>query len=162
MFKARYLLPNHNPPGRIYVHAGYLKEAFSRDPIGDTSLDNAINYGMKTLSDNQHILERFGFFIGIVGSDINIKREKILTLYTSNIPDNWKQSRLMFRRHLFKNGLLVIERIYTLEEDHVILLGKEGEFRKTRENLEDYMKRFPHLGKLEPKRGFGELFRDRK
>lgn len=143
------------------MHAGYLKEAFGKD-LGNNPLDNAINYGIKTLSGNQYKLEGFGFFIGIVSSDITITRERALTLFTYKIPDNWQQSNLRFRRHIFKNGLLVIERIDYLEEDTVILLGKEGEFRKTTENLEDYMTRFPNLGRLEPKRGFGEFYIDRK
>ena len=165
MFKARYLLPDVDPPGRIYVQSSGL-EMFATNPKNvtyhvDNSLENAIKFGVKTLTENRNKLNKFNFFIGIVGDPEN--KGKAFTLFTYHgifmpheLHDKWFGIRI--GRHFFRNGYLLSEKIEFLDEDIITLLYKENEFRRTTENLEDYMRRYPHLGRLEPRRGFGELY----
>jgi len=156
MFKARYLLPDFKPPGRIYVSLSGLEQVFGRGKGIENALSNAINYGTKTITDNKNKFNIFDFFIGIISSD-TIKLEENLTLFTHH--DFYIQhGNPKVSRHFFRHKYLLSEKIEYLDEDTITLLYKENEFRKTTESLEDYMRRFPYLGKLEPKRGFGEIF----
>ena len=156
MFKARYLLPDFKPPGRIYVCLSGLEHVFGSGKGIENALSNAINYGMKTITDNKNKFNSFDFFLGIISSD-TIKLVENLTLFTYH--DFYIQhGNQKIARHFFRYKYPLSEKIEYFDEDTITLLYKESEFRKTTENLEDYMRRYPYLGRLEPKRGFGELF----
>ena len=157
MFKARYLLPDHVPPGRLYIEMGGLEEAFGYKYRIEDVLDSAAGFAIKTIHDNKNKMGSFGFFIGIVGAEMP-KKHKLVTLFTYPDFNSCRRKDIIISRHFFKDGYLFAEKAESLREDIVNLLSKESEFRKTTENLEDYMRRFPHLGRLEPKRGFGELY----
>ncbi|MBI2507745.1 hypothetical protein HYV89_02220 [Candidatus Woesearchaeota archaeon] len=155
MLKARFLLPNHKPPGRMYVNLLGLERVFGNGKGIEKALDNAIDYGTSTLAYNKRGLSDFDFFIGIISSD-TVKMERVFTLFAYY--DVYKQHTApKIGRQFFRGRYLLSEKIEHLDEDTITLLYKENEFRKTTESLEDYMNRYPHLGKLEPKRGFGEL-----
>ena len=156
MFKARCLLSDFNPSGRLYVCLSGLERVFGRGKGIDNALNNAIDYGIKTIADNKQKFNSFDFFIGVISSDTE-KLEENLTLFTyHNVYA--VNGRPRISRHFFRHKYLLSEKIEYLDEDTITLLFKENEFRKTTESLEDYMRRYPHLGKLEPKRGFGELY----
>ncbi len=140
VFEYRVNLPNKEPPGRVYISSLGLKEVYE-------SYENAIKYVVSFLEARKDVMIDFDYFLASVWADTR-RRDKVIDFFGYNKIENWPGNPEV-KSWIVRNGHY-LPHLGTTCEDTLILLGREGEYRKTTSDLKSYIEIPPiDLGGLE-------------
>src|SRR3989344_7602383 len=128
VFRSRFILSNGTPPGRVYLHTAGLHEVFNN---GDCEVV-AQKYLLRVLHDQRFILKEFEFYLGLIWGNIKEKTKVIDFFGYKNIGE-WPGNPDVVP-FVVKNGFCFLNEPSTCE-DSIIMLGKEGEYRRTLPDL---------------------------
>ena len=142
-FVARLNFPFEDHPCRAYVHTGGFNDTYHG------CFSEARKYLFSVigpLSIQKDLFSQSDFLLAAIWGSGG---DKILDLFgLSDISSKWLGNPDV-SAWVFKNGVYQHTPQITCG-DTLILLGREEEFRRSRTDLSDYCKSFPHLGDLEP------------
>ena len=139
-FKARVILPENRPPGRAYIHYLGMNEVYG-------SVKSAYNYLFFALSKHDKLLT-FDFFLANVWGDIK-EDKKVIDFFGYKDIKVWGNSNPSAIPFQVVNGDYFPDGIITCE-DTLIAFGREGEFRRKTNNLDEFMRNYPSdIGGLE-------------
>ncbi len=134
------------PPGRVYTHHSWLWKVAK--VAGDHFLDEAEVYLLDVLRRNREVLQPFDFVVAAVWKS-EVPERCIDLLAFGDITGKPWPGNPDISTYVFKDGIYVTDK-KIICGDMIIAAGREEEHRRTRKNLEDYIKNPPHLGALEP------------
>jgi len=141
-FVARLNMPDGRPPVRAYLHEAGLMSAYGTNY---EPLREAEEYLKQVLIKYKHDFRKHDFLLAAIwGSE---KVQLIDFFGFSGINENWKANPDV-KMWVIKNGLYLPEA--STYGDSIIVFGREEAFRRTTNNLSDYMANLPDLGEMEP------------
>jgi len=145
-FEARFLFPKKVPPGRAYLHTAGL-EGYRTQTL--SPVDGATTYLKKILKDEELDLKKYDFLLATLWVKNGVKTVDVCGL--SGISNDDWDVNAEIDGWVIEDGIYIPQKAWTCE-DSAITFGRECEFRRRSDNMEEFKYHWPNLSEvnLEP------------
>jgi len=142
---------------RVYVHTAGFEEVYKKRGDDAKGILTANEYRCNVLDAlDDRIRSLFAYFLGIVWGDSQTDAKMFDLFGYQNFEalrgPAWQRSNPDISAWVFRNGVYVppTPPNSLTCEDSMIMLGTEGDYRRSTSGLQDYLTGIPSLGPLEP------------